>query len=201
MPISATKKTILAMVLVGIASAGMAQAAEAVLEADAEPSQSTASNQPIEEITVMGERSLLSMRTQIVQEENNLYRLFNDLNSVDKFDIFCRSERSTSSYIPRRTCSPVFFSQLIRDSSRNAMTQIRYAFTDEGIDPALWQNGFDYLETESELRAQAAADFDALNQEIFRIAMENPDYLAVLLKIAELKALYRAARKERFGRG
>ena len=41
-------------------------------------SQQTTSQRPIEEIQVIGERTLLTMRNEIIREEENLYRIFND---------------------------------------------------------------------------------------------------------------------------
>lgn len=49
--------------------------------------QETSSQRPIEEIRVIGERSLSNLRNEIRREEENLYRIFNELNSHDRFDI------------------------------------------------------------------------------------------------------------------
>ena len=38
-----------------------------------------------------------------------------------------------------------------------------------------------------------------MNEEILRVAMEDPEYFAALQKIATLKATYQAARTARFG--
>ena len=72
-------------------------------------SQENVSQRPIEEIQVTGERSLLTMRNEIIREEENLYRIFNELNSHDRFDIKCKVERRTWSYILARNCYPKFF--------------------------------------------------------------------------------------------
>ena len=54
--------------------------------------QSTEPPRRIEEINVTAERSLLVIRNQIEREEEALYRLFNDLNSADKYDILCEPD-------------------------------------------------------------------------------------------------------------
>jgi hypothetical protein len=165
---------------------------------DAPPSVSA--QRPIEQIDVIGERTLLTMRNEIVREEESLYRLFNDLNSADKFDIFCKSERSTASFIKLRSCEPEFLKLFRQQSSRFALTEMRQAFGEDGLDLTIFLNGLDLLESDGEIRQQLVGDYDAMQEEMFRIAMENPDYLASLQKVAELRAVYGAARDERFGR-
>ena len=71
--------------------------------------QENVSQRPIEEIQVIGERSLSFLRNEIRREEENLYRIFNELNSHDRFDIKCKVERRTWSYILARNCYPKFF--------------------------------------------------------------------------------------------
>ena len=78
--------------------------------------QQTTSQRPIEEIQVIGERTLLTMRNEIIREEENLYRIFNELNSHDRFDITCKEERRVFSHIPARNCYPKFFTDLRMDS-------------------------------------------------------------------------------------
>ena len=80
------------------------------------------------------------------------------------------------------------------------ISETRQAFSEDGINFALLQNGLDMAESAGELREQATGDFDAMNEEILRIAVENPDYLASLQKVAELKTAYQAAQTKRFGK-
>jgi hypothetical protein len=161
-------------------------------------SQQTASQRPIEEIQVTGERTLLTMRNEIIREEENLYRIFNELNSHDRFDITCKEERRVYSHIPARNCYPKFFTDLRMDTTRFAVGELRQAFSDDGVDPALFELGLSRIESDRELREKSAGDYQALSEEMLRIASENPDYLNILMKVADLKANYEAAQKERF---
>ena len=161
-------------------------------------SQQTASQRPIEEIQVTGERTLLTMRNEIIREEENLYRIFNELNSHDRFDITCKEERRVFSNIPARNCLPKFFTDLRMDTTRFALGELRQAFSADGVDPALFELGLSRIENDRELREKSAGDYQALSEEMLRIASENPDYLNILMKVADLKANYEAARKERF---
>lgn len=58
----------------------------------------------IDEITVMGARSLAMMRAEVVEAEDVIYDLFNDLNDDDGYDIICKKETRIGSQIPRRIC-------------------------------------------------------------------------------------------------
>lgn len=56
------------------------------------------------------------LNTYIVEAEDQLYALFNSLNSTDRFDIVCRKEKKTGSNISERVCPPNF---LIEESATN----------------------------------------------------------------------------------
>ena len=162
-------------------------------------SQQTASQRPIEEIQVTGERTLLTMRNEIIREEENLYRIFNELNSHDRFDITCKEERRVFSHIRARNCLPKFFTDLRMDTTRFAVGELRQAFSDDGVDPALFNMGMGKIKNDRQIRELAAGDYQALSEEMLRIASENPEYLRILMKVADLKANYQAAHEERFG--
>jgi len=162
-------------------------------------SQENVSQRPIEEIQVTGERTLLTMRNEIIREEENLYRIFNELNSHDRFDIKCKVERRTWSYILARNCYPKFFTDLRRAENSFALSELRQAFSDDGVDPALFNMGMGKIKNDRQIRELAAGDYQALSEEMLRIASENPEYLRILMKVADLKADYQAAHEERFG--
>lgn len=156
-------------------------------------------DRPIEQIDIVGERSLQSMRFQLRSAEESFYDMFNDLTEIDKYKIRCRIERRTSSHIRVRNCEPRFFIVLRQDINRNAMAEIRFAFGDEGMDPFALRRGIDRLEPDSEIREFLSQDYEGFRQEMFRIANENEDYLNQLMRIGELRAAYEAARQRRFG--
>ena len=84
------------------------------------------------------------------------------------------------------------------DTNRFALSELRQAFSPDGVDPALFELGLSRIENDRQIRELAAGDYQALSEEMLRIATENPDYLNILMKVADLKANYEAARKERF---
>ena len=175
--------------------------AEPPAESQGTPSNTPGNNQSrqIEQITVVGERTLLSMRNEIERIEEQLYDTFNALNKSDEFDIFCVTETRTTSHIMQRSCEPVFLTNLKKENAQHAVSQIRNAYTDEGLDFVLLEYGLDFIESEKTLKSQASAQYEELSQEILRIAQENPDYRDALLRIGNLKAEYELARREKFG--
>ena len=66
----------------------------------------------IDEIIVMGERSLLSLRHELTLAEDNFFDKYNMLNEDDRYDIICKDEVHIGSRIPVREC----ISRVIRES-------------------------------------------------------------------------------------
>ena len=58
----------------------------------------------IDEITVLGARSLAMMRAEVIEAEDVVYDLFNELNNDDGYDIICKKETRIGSQIPQRIC-------------------------------------------------------------------------------------------------
>ena len=83
--------------------------------------------------------------------------------------------------------------------NRFALSELRQAFSMDGVDPALFDMGMEKIKNDREIRELAAGDYQALSEEMLRIASENPEYLQILMKVADLKANYQAAHEERFG--
>lgn len=65
--------------------------------------------QAIEEITVIGMRDILSLQKQVFQAEDRFYKLYNELNNDDIYDIRCRKRAPTGTRIKQRECLPNFF--------------------------------------------------------------------------------------------
>ena len=68
----------------------------------------TASIAQEDEVIRIEDLSRHELNTYIIEAEDQLYALFNTLNSTDRFDIVCRKEVRTGSNIPVRVCPPKF---------------------------------------------------------------------------------------------
>ena len=70
--------------------------------AQAQESADADVDETIDEITVMGARSLAMMRAEVIEAEDVIYDLFNELNDDDGYDIICKKETQLGSQIPKR---------------------------------------------------------------------------------------------------
>lgn len=128
------------------------------------------SSRPIEQIDVTGNRSFFRIRQQIIAAENDIYALFNDLNTSDGMDIVCKRVRPTMSHISVRVCEPEFVTTLRANNVGDALLGIDILFSDMAI------------------KNESAASMEKIFQEYERIALENPDFARALVRFANLEA-------------
>lgn len=57
----------------------------------------------------------------------------------------------------------------------------------------------DYWQAEDELRELHADKFEAMGEEMLRIAAENPDFQKALMQLSTHRQSFEAMREERFG--
>ena len=88
-----------------VASAGAQEATEADVE------------ETIDEITVMGARSLAMMRAEVIAAEELVYDLFNELNDDDGYDIICKKETRIGSQLPQRICLARMYREALADET------------------------------------------------------------------------------------
>ena len=190
-------------VLAQTSASAPANAANSTIYPKTNPKTNPMTN-PIEQIIVIGERSFMAVRNQIIREEEVAYRLFNELNNNDDFDITCRMVKANS-HISRRDCEPKFFTRARQGNAIMALADMREGIAASGedatgFDVVQMQRGLSLLETDAELNANEKSRFELLNEEMFRIAMENPAYRDSLLRIHTLKTELVAKRAARFGK-
>jgi hypothetical protein len=64
--------------------------------------------QGVEEIEVVGQRSLLALRMQVEAAQDEVHLLFNELNTDDDFDIVCKEEERIFSRMRQKNCMPQY---------------------------------------------------------------------------------------------
>lgn len=75
----------------------------------------------LDEVTVSGERvKIEAMRREIVQLEDRFYDRYNELNTVDDFDIHCIEEARTGTRFIKRSCRAVYQEQALADEGQAA---------------------------------------------------------------------------------
>ena len=151
------------------------QAPEPFIEASIEPIELAADEQatqtqaarerPIEEISVVGERSALFLLEEIKNAEVLMYDIFNDLNSTDDFDVNCRNVTHTGTLIPEWECDSGF---MTRERFQNTQDFLQFGFMPKSDEEMYWEN-----------REKVAA----LNAEMLSLAKENPGLAEAMLDL------------------
>ena len=141
-----------------------------------------ASDRPIEEIQVLGTRTLYSIRMEIVDEENKIFSMFNELNSDDRFDILCDNIAPTGSHIKQRVCEPRF------------VTETRAQMTQDYV------RGIGMLVGSSDLEVETAMEREELEKEHLRIAVEHPEYLEMLTELSNLRDTLESRRNDQWSK-
>ena len=134
-------------------------------------------DETIDEITVMGARSLAMMRAEVIKAEDAIYEVFNELNDDDGYDIICKKETRIGSQIPERVC----LARMYRD-------EVAMATVDqEG--PALPVGNM----------TRASQQQAILIDKMRVLAAEHPELLDALKKRYALDQRYKEERDKRYG--
>ena len=166
----------------GIETESQEQINEETDSLDATSSIPQASGRPIEEIQVLGTRTLYSIRMEIVDEENKIFSMFNELNSDDRFDILCDNIAPTGSHIKQRVCEPRFVTDM---RARMAQDYLR---------------GIGMLNGSSDLEVETALEREELEKEHLRIAVEHPEYLEMLTELTNLRDTLESRRNDQWSK-
>lgn len=142
-------------------------------EADESPAE------PIEEITVVGEKTLLNLKFAAQQAEEDFFKLFNELNDNDEFDVFCDKESNTYSRIKRRRCWSPFEREVDEEQLRNQ-----------------WETGGGLaVQNEGLLRAKRKQQAEMLRQ----MVLENPELQQLYRRYGEANVRFATERQRRCG--
>ena len=108
--------------------------------------------------------------------------MFNELNSDDRFDIFCDNIAPTGSHIKQRVCEPRFVTDM---RARMAQDYLR---------------GIGMLNGSSDLEVETALEREELEKEHLRIAVEHPEYLEMLTELTNLRDTLESRRNEQWSK-
>ena len=135
---------------------------------------------PIEEITVIGQRSLALLRRRIIEKEEEIYSFFNAQNTSDRLDIICTRRRPTGTYIKKRECEPRFLKALRVEKTRDARTGI-----------GVWFDQYDLVRW-------SAQDFEKLQNEMLALMTSNKEFAEKVADLGYLTENYEAHREAMF---
>jgi hypothetical protein len=71
----------------------------------------------MEEVTVYGEKSLLSLKRALIKSEDNAFAMFNSLNKEYQYDIRCYKKAPLGSHIKRRICFANYVHELNEEAA------------------------------------------------------------------------------------
>lgn len=97
------------------------------------PAAANASREePIEEVVVRGRRTLFTIRKELEAARENVWTVFNDINSTDDFDISCSTAARTGTRITKRVCRPQYANEATRRAGQDLARRIRNCGSEPG---------------------------------------------------------------------
>ena len=101
-------------------------------ECQSDAVQTQYSSELIEEIVVLGYKSLIDLKHEMYEAEETLYGIFNSFNSDDDYDIHCYEEAPTGSKLKQRICKTEKLGKVLAEETQKMMRDEPYVFpTDE----------------------------------------------------------------------
>ena len=130
----------------------------------------------MEEVIVLGSKSLVKLKHEMYRAEETLHDLLNSFNTDDDFHIRCHKEAPIGSHIRRRDCRPNFVGRLITEATQQALFgNIPYVYP--------------------------AAEIKKMNERLLadmtETAHEQPEVRKALVKYIEARQTLKSERKRR----
>lgn len=134
-------------------------------------------DEAIDDIVVVGQKSLSDLRRDVFQAEEDFYSVFNKLNDEKDYDVRCYYEQPTGTHQKNHVCRARFVTQAFaKHASRNRNDLSRVANQD--ADPAF---------------AEKTAKFQAKMESLMA---ENPELLAAFNRYNSARADFFAQRED-----
>ncbi len=199
---------IVALVLFGISVSG---SGVALAQSDS-PASTRAENRPrqdaSDEVVVRGRR-VGELRAEVEAARQRAYRIFNDLNSNDEFDVGCRKESRAGTNVPQQVCRARFEDDISAAAAREYMATISWLCQPRGDE---FSGGALFLDTQAcmfsgpgqsakssaqAVEGRAPLKRDQMAEEILRVARADDRFAQAILDFYEASQQYDAARKRR----
>ena len=180
-----------------LAGAAFAQSAPAAREG-----ADDLAGQVADEVVVRGRR-LTDLRFEVEVAQERAYAVFNELNSDDDFDVYCREERRYHSRATRRTCRAQFENRISAQAATEYMHALSWScqagpdgavntqacmFSDLGQSAAAAARGAE---------SQLPTKHEQMKDEIVRLANQDDRFAQAILDWYEKTQQYEAARRRR----
>ena len=152
-----------------------------------------------EEVVVRGRR-IGELRAEVEDARERAYELFNDLNSNDDFDVYCRRESRSGTNVPQVVCRAQFENRISADAAQEYMASLAWQCPGgpENLQECMFN---DYSSAGKSaalgIEGQLPGKREQMADEIFRVARENDEFARAILDWYEANQQYEAARRRR----
>ena len=152
-----------------------------------------------DEVIVRGRR-LADIRLEVDAARERAYDIFNEINSNDEFDVYCREEGRTGTRATRRVCRARFESRISADAAKEYMAGLTMNCPGGATETATCMfSGYaqSAISRAQGVEGQAPSKRDQMNEEILRLARKNERFAQAILAFYEATQQYEAARRQR----
>jgi hypothetical protein len=168
------RQVIVANMLLGICLSQVAIAQDDSPEATSAPDE-------IDEIVVLGGRTLTKLRDESTVAEDRFFELYNDLNEDDRYDIICKHRRPVGTRIQVRECKPKF----VRDAEIKAT-----------------RDSLQMADSLADITAQAIRvsreDYEILDEKLKSFTVSSPEMQEALMDYDRLNKRYAEEHEKKY---
>lgn len=158
--------------------------------------------EPPEEVVVRGRR-LTDLRSEVQMAREQAYAIFNQINSNDDFDVYCRDEGRTGTRVTQRVCRAQFENRISAAAATEYMRALSWVCPPGqagAVDTqaCMFSNYASGAKSAAQgVEGQAPSMRDQMNEEILRLANQDERFAQAILEWYEAKQEYEAARRRR----
>lgn len=186
---------ITSLMMLSLATTGggavLAQSESLPEQVEASPSEAP------EEVIVRGRR-LSELKIEMEQARIRAYDIFNDINSHDDFDVYCRDESRSGTRVPQQVCRARFEGRISSDAGQEYLASVRWRCRDHGgltVECLFDDRSAGAISAAQGVEAEAPIRRRQLTQEIERLARENLEFAEAIVEWYEAGLRYDEARR------
>lgn len=149
----------------------------------------------LDEVQVHGTRARIDeLRQEMIRLEDEIYARYNDLNTIDKYDVICSDYARTGTRIERRYCRPLF-----EDRAKAEEGQVAFQSLQKIHDPIARVSPASVQLPESPVR-KILEQMPAYQRHMRQIMEKDPQLQKLLRDRAAAAEQLQRAQRELFGR-
>lgn len=133
--------------------------------------------EPIEELEVIGKRSLLTFRFEMHRAEDRMYAMFNELNGSDDLDVICDTRPRGGSHIAQRQCVRRYMKEA---QARNAIDGLR---------------GYAPFKSTVQLWGENQSYHAQFSEQVNKLMAGNPEFVTAIAETVKARDRYAVERK------